>query len=130
MDREINKEHLSLGRRGEELARRFLQKAGYRILQTNYRGLLGEIDLVAREGGCLVFVEVKTRSTAAYGHPLESINSRKQRQLSKAAGEYLAANGGADQPCRFDAVSVLLAGDEPLIELVRNAFEQEEWKRR
>ncbi|MDF1578129.1 MAG: YraN family protein [Desulfurivibrionaceae bacterium] len=123
MAEEVNKKHLTLGRRGEELARRFLQKGGYRILETNYRGLLGEIDLVAREGDCLVFVEVKTRSTAAYGHPFESINPRKQYQLSKVAGEYLAAHGGAEQFCRFDAVSVLLAGGEPRIELVKNAFE-------
>jgi putative endonuclease len=126
----MNKKHLSLGRRGEELARRFLKKWGYKILEANYRGLLGEIDLVARDGECLVFVEVKTRSTVAYGHPLESINPRKQRQLSKVAGEYLAAHGGAEQFCRFDAVSVLLAGDEPRIEVVKNAFEMDGWKRR
>ncbi|MFO7606445.1 MAG: YraN family protein [Desulfurivibrionaceae bacterium] len=119
----MTEKHLTLGRRGEELACRFLKKGGYKILEKNYRGHLGEIDLVAREGGCLVFVEVKTRSTTAFGHPLESINPRKQHQLSKVAAEYLAAHGGAEQFCRFDAVSILLVSGEPLIELVKNAFE-------
>jgi putative endonuclease len=124
----MNKKHLFLGRSGEELACRFLKKKGYKILEKNYRGRLGEIDVVAREGGCLVFVEVKTRSTTSHGHPLESIDSRKQRQLAKAAGEYLADCGDEEQLCRFDAVSVIVGEDSnPDVELVRNAFEIEGW---
>lgn len=120
----MSSRHLSLGRRGEELARRFLKKKGYKILETNYRGRLGEIDLIAQDGDCLVFVEVKTRSSMAFGHPLESINPRKQHQLTKAAGEYLSGCGGEVRFCRFDAVSVLLSGeDEPRFELIKNAFE-------
>jgi len=120
----MSKKHLTLGRRGEELARRFLKKKGYKILETNYRGRLGEIDLVAQDGDSLVFVEVKTRSSMAFGHPLESINPRKQHQLTKAAGEYLAGCGEEGRFCRFDAVSVLFSGDEePQLELIKNAFE-------
>ena len=120
----MNKKHISLGRRGEELACKFLKKAGYKILELNYRGRLGEIDLVAEDGDCLVFVEVKTRSSLACGHPLESIDSRKQHQLIKVAREYLAEQGAEERVCRFDAVSVLQANEqEPQIELIKNAFE-------
>ncbi len=120
----MSNKHLSLGRRGEELAGKFLKKAGYKILESNYRGRLGEIDLVAEDGDCLVFVEVKTRGSLACGHPLESIDSRKQRQLIKAAREYLAEHGAEERVCRFDAVSVLF-GDEqqPMVELVKDAFD-------
>ena len=120
----MSNKHLSLGRRGEELAGKFLKKAGYKILESNYRGRLGEIDLVAEDGDCLVFVEVKTRGSLACGHPLESIDSRKQRQLIKAAREYLAEHGAEERVCRFDAVSVLF-GDEqqPMIELIKDAFD-------
>jgi putative endonuclease len=120
----MSDKHLCLGRYGEELACRFLKKSGYKILELNYRGRLGEIDLVAEDGDCLVFVEVKTRASLACGHPFESIDSRKQRQLIRAASEYLARFGAQERICRFDAVSVLAAdGPAPRIELVKNAFE-------
>ena len=120
----MTEKRLSLGRRGEELACKYLKKAGYKILELNYRGHLGEIDLVAEDGGCLVFVEVKTRSSLAFGHPLESINSRKQHQLIRTAREYLAEHGAEERICRFDAVSVLQKGEqEPPLELIQNAFE-------
>jgi putative endonuclease len=120
----MSKKRLSLGRRGEELACKYLQKAGYKILELNYRGRLGEIDLVAEDGDCLVFVEVKTRSSLDFGHPFESINSRKQQQLIRAAREYLAEHGAEERVCRFDAVSVLQKEEQaPQLELVKNAFE-------
>lgn len=120
----MSEERLSLGRLGEEMACKYLKKAGYKILELNYRGHLGEIDLVAEDGEYLVFVEVKTRSGLAYGHPFESINSRKQHQLIRAAREYLAKHGAEERFCRFDAVSVLQRdGQEPRVELLKNAFE-------
>jgi len=115
--------HLSLGAKGEKIARQFLQKAGYKILETNWRGGLGEIDLIAEEGDNLVFIEVKTRSSTDRGHPFESIGSRKQRQLIKAAREYLGKHGFEERYCRFDAVSVLHGDGEPQLELIKNAFE-------
>jgi len=118
--------HISLGQLGEKLAGKYLKKAGYKILQSNYRGHLGEIDLVAEDGDCLVFVEVKTRGTLACGHPFESIDYRKQHQLIRVAREYLALHGAEERFCRFDAVSVLFDGEqEPVIELVRDAFEMD-----
>ena len=120
----MSNKHISLGRRGEELACKFLKKAGYKILELNYRGRLGEIDLVAEDGDCLVFVEVKTRGSLACGHPFESIDSRKQHQLIRVAREYLAEQGAEERICRFDAVSVLCGGEQaPLVELIKNAFE-------
>ena len=120
----MSEERLSLGRLGEELACKYLKKAGYKILELNYRGRLGEIDLVAEEGECLVFVEVKTRSGLAFGHPFESINSRKQHQLIRAAREYLAVHGAEERVCRFDAVAVLQSGGQAVqVELIKNAFE-------
>ena len=120
----MTKERISLGQQGEQLAAGLLKKEGYRILEFNYRGHLGEIDLVAEDGDCLVFVEVKTRRNFACGHPLESIDRRIQGQLIKAAREYLAAKGAEERFCRFDAVSVLnIVGHKPRLELVKNAFE-------
>ena len=120
----MSEKRLSLGRRGEELACKYLKKVGYKILELNYRGNLGEIDLVAEDGDCLVFIEVKTRSSLALGHPLESIDSRKQRQVIRVAREYLAKCSAEERICRFDAVAVVLSGEQPpQIELIKNAFE-------
>lgn len=117
------KAHLSLGTEGEKIARHFLKKSGYRILEVNWRGRLGEIDLIAEDGDCLVFIEVKTRSSTDCGHPFESIGPRKQRQLIKAAREYLGEHGFEERFCRFDAVSVLSDNEKPKLELIKNAFE-------
>jgi len=112
----------TLGRKGEELARRFLEKNGFVVLEQNYRTRSGEIDLIVWDGETLVFVEVKTRSSRQYGHPFEAVTARKRAQLTKVAQEYLSRNSLYDQPARFDVVSVLANG-KPVIELVRNAFE-------
>jgi len=115
---------ISLGQKGEKLAAGLLKKEGYRILEYNYRGRLGEVDMIAEDGDCLVFVEVKTRRSLVCGHPLESIDLRKQRQLIKVAREYLAQKGDEERFCRFDAVSVLQGnGEQPRLELVKNAFD-------
>ena len=115
--------HHALGAEGEKIARQFLQNAGYLILEVNWRGRLGEIDLIAEDGDSLVFVEVKTRTSTNCGHPFESIGSRKQKQLVKAAREYLAEHGLEERFCRFDAVSVLAGDEKPQLELIKNAFE-------
>ena len=120
----MSNERISLGQKGEKLAAGLLKKEGYRILEYNYRGRLGEVDLIAEDGDCLVFVEVKTRRNLVCGHPLESIDLRKQRQLIKVAREYLAQKGDEERFCRFDAVSVLQSnGEQPRLELVKNAFD-------
>lgn len=115
---------LTLGAVGEELAVRFLQAQGYQLLVRNYTCGLGEIDLVARDGGYLVFVEVKTRRSDLKGLPAEAVTPRKRRQVIKTAKAYLQARLAVDEAdCRFDVVSVLLRrGEEPVVEVIRDAF--------
>ena len=113
----------ALGVLGERLALCFLKQQGYKILLQNYETPLGEIDLIAREGDWLVFVEVKTRRSDASGTPADSVTPRKRWQIVKVAQSYLNRYGLHDHPCRFDVVSV---GIRPPgmheIELIRDAF--------
>lgn len=105
----------------EELAADYLQERGLEILQRNFSSRFGEIDIIAREGRYLVFVEVKYRAPNSGGHPLEAVDVRKQRRIGKTADFYLLRYGyGEDTPCRFDVVGIL---GEKMIHL-RNAFER------
>ena len=106
---------------GEEYARRFLEGKGYSILESNYRGKYGEIDLVAREGECLVFVEVKSRRTGAFGRPEESVTESKQQKLVQAALEYMQSNEMEEDEWRIDVVGIEAGGARPRVRLVRNA---------
>jgi len=116
-------ERLSLGARGEELAVAFLRKQRYRILERNFTTPLGEIDIIARKGQTLAFVEVKTRSSLAFGSPAEAVGVRKQRQIIKAAKWYLASDVGKKLQPRFDVVGVLLRDDQAEVEHLVAAFE-------
>jgi putative endonuclease len=96
-----------LGARGEEAACRLLRRAGYRIVDRNYRTRWGELDVVATEAGELVFVEVRTRSTAEFGTGAESVGPAKQRQLERMARIYIQQRRVAETcPCRFDVVEM------------------------
>lgn len=113
----------SLGNQGEDLAIDYLQQSGYLIRERNFRTRHGEIDIVAEDQGDLVFVEVRTRSKTSTGHPLESVNWRKQRQVAAMARFYLQARRvPSHQPCRFDVVAIVKNGEAWDIELVKNAF--------
>lgn len=107
---------------GENLAAEFLEKNGYLILQRNYRFERGEIDLIAKDGDELVFVEVKARTSKAFGSPEESVTPEKQEQIRNVAEGYLFENGIEDQPCRFDVVAIRYEKGKPNITLIRNAF--------
>ena len=112
-----------MNRRGadaEALAAAFLEGRGLTIVERNYRCRLGEIDLVAREGSTTVFVEVRRRASASFGGAAASITSAKRRKLLKAARHYIARLRATPR-CRFDAL--LIDGEPPRIEWVRNAFE-------
>jgi len=119
----MTKERISLGRFGEDLARERLKDLGYRILKTNYKCPIGEIDLVARDGDVLVFVEIKTRKNEFLGQVKEAVNSRKQTQLSKVALAYMKSNNLCGSKARFDVVAVALIDGRKEIEVIKNAFE-------
>ena len=113
------------GRLGEVFAAEYLVRHGYEILEKNYRRQFGEVDIVARDRGTLVFVEVKTRHSHRYGTPVEAVDKRKQRQLSKIAQGYLLSCQLYDTAARFDVIGVTLdKNNQPAqIELIRDAFD-------
>ena len=115
--------HLRRGARGELFARRHLQRAGLKYLTANYRAPRGEIDLVFRDGDCLVFVEVKTRSSEDWTRPAAAVNAAKRRRLTLAALDYLKRLGHPEIRFRFDIVEVLLEDDRPReVRHLANAF--------
>jgi putative endonuclease len=95
-----------LGREGEQLAADYLVKKGYRIIERNYRFHRNEIDIIARHGHTLCFVEVKTRLSSAKGHPAEAVTLQKQHEIIKAARAYLALCADGEGDCRFDVVAI------------------------
>jgi putative endonuclease len=112
-----------LGKSGEEVACGELQRRGYAIVARRYRTRAGEIDIVARDGPTIVFVEVKTRRKDEFGDPLEAVTSRKQRKLTLMALDFLARVKPGSVPCRFDVVSVRWSERAgPDVEVVKNAF--------
>ena len=119
----MTRERLDLGKLGEELALKKIKSLGYKCITRNYRCALGEIDLIAKDGDTLVFIETKTRKGKSLGYAKEAINDRKKRQLSKVALLYMKANNCCDIRSRFDVVAINLIGDKEQIEVVRNAFD-------
>jgi len=114
--------HHQTGKRGEELAAGMLRKKGYEILEQNWRFSRAEVDIIAREGAALVFLEVKTRRTGQFGHPASFVTPKKRRFLADAAQEYMRSIGH-DWAFRFDIIAVLLIpGAEPVIEHFEDAF--------
>ena len=107
----MSEKRIALGRKGEDLAASALDRKGFRILARNYRRPFGEIDIIARDGNCVAFVEVKTRRAAGVYTPAEAITRRKQVQIARVAQEYLAANRLLDTPSRFDVVTVVIEAD-------------------
>ncbi len=123
----MTRQRLELGESGEAIAARALRRAGYRILVERYTCPVGEVDLVARDRDTLVFVEVKTRSSADRYPPGEAVHLRKQRQVARVAEYYLAATRAAAGPCRFDVVAITVpeGGGPPRVEVIRDAFPAE-----
>ncbi len=108
-----------LGASGEQQAAKFLKEKGYKILETNFSNKIGEIDIIAKDKEFVVFVEVKARSTKAFGLPSEAVNFHKQQKVHQVALSYLKSKKILEKvQCRFDVVEVL--GDE--IRHIENAF--------
>lgn len=119
----MTREKKNRGERGEARAAEFLQSRGYRILERNYRCPLGELDMIARDGGTVVFVEVKTRSSDRYGPPQAAIGPRKQQRMTAIALYYLKQQGWLGAPARFDVAAVSLVEGNETVTLYRNAFD-------
>jgi putative endonuclease len=115
--------NVTLGKTGERLACAELRRRGYAILANRYRTRSGELDIVAREGRTIVFVEVKARSSDRYGMPGEAITWHKRRRLCLMAQDYLARHRLGHVPCRFDVVTVMTDGARRRVEVIRNAFD-------
>jgi putative endonuclease len=101
-------EHLRRGELGERAAKKFLQRAGLKYLAANVRTERGETDLIFRDADCLVFIEVKTRSSEEWTRPAAAVNARKRRLLSQTALDYLRRLKNPEVKIRFDIVEVLL----------------------
>jgi putative endonuclease len=104
----VKPEHLRRGELGERAAKKFLQKAGLKFLTANFHSSRGEIDLILRDGDCLIFVEVKARSSEEWTRPAAAVNARKRRLLSQTALDYLKLLKNPPVKIRFDIVEVLL----------------------
>ncbi|MBF0566634.1 MAG: YraN family protein [Nitrospirae bacterium] len=115
-------ENLLVGKRGESLALKYLKKVGYRIVVTNYKNRVGEIDLVAKDGEVLVFVEVKTRRNDSFGEPFEAVGYRKKKKIMDTATCYLKELHELP-PVRFDVISVTLDGGKSEILHLKDVFE-------
>ena len=117
----------ALGKLGEAAAAAYLQRNGVRILAANFACAAGEIDLIGREREALLFIEVKTRTSEAFGPPHLAVHQRKQHQIVRAAQWYLADRRISETACRFDVVAVTFPPDNetPRIHWVRDAFPAE-----
>ncbi|ADG82872.1 hypothetical protein Tfer_1670 [Thermincola ferriacetica] len=119
----MSKARLELGRKGEELAAEYLQRKGFRIIKQNYRCFFGEIDIVAVDKEYLVFVEVRTKSSAKFGTHAESITSRKIQKIRRVAECFLTCfPEQVNRKMRFDFVGVNLKSDKPQIEHYAGVF--------
>jgi putative endonuclease len=135
------KDRRSLGKQGEAWAAAYLEQVGYRLVAANFtipvgRNLRGtvvnaEIDLVAYDGPTLCFIEVKTRASDWFAPPQTNVDRRKQRQVARAARAYRQMLGLAGEPYRFDVVTVVLKeGHAPEIELLRNFWREDQFRKR
>jgi putative endonuclease len=118
----VNRNSKKLGELGEELAVRYLINKKYHILARNWRDRGGELDVVARDGGTLVFVEVKTRTSDTFALPIDSVGFEKQRKLHRLAERFIARNDFTDCEVRFDVISIVTRGAKPEIEHLESAF--------
>jgi len=113
------------GFEGEEIAARTLKKKRYKIIERNYRTPAGEIDIIARDKKCLVFVEVRTRGSVEFGLPQETVVARKRKKLCNAARWYLQKEHiDSGNECRFDVVAVIMnqKQESPQVEIIKDAF--------
>ncbi len=111
-----------VGRIGEKIANRYLRDEGYEILGTNFRTRYGELDIVARSEGIIVFVEVRTRTSERLGTSVDSVTLSKQQQVRRMASIYLSQYCLADSPVRFDVIAIFLQSTQAKLQHIKHAF--------
>ncbi len=119
----MSRQRMILGKTGEDLACRELERRGYAIVARRYRGRAGELDIVARDGPTLVFIEVKARGGRWFGDAVEAVTRGKQRRIVQLALEYVMRHHLTGMPCRFDIVSIQFEAGRPAVEILQNAFD-------
>lgn len=113
----------AFGELGERIAEQWLTRRGWRVVHRRYRSGHRDIDLVMEREGLVVFVEVKARSGAQFGDPIEAVNWRKQRELRRSASSWISRHGRAHESYRFDVMGILVEGRRVRVRHVENAFE-------
>lgn len=111
------------GKRGEDMAVIYLKDTGYRIIERNYKCLFGEIDIIAKDGDTVVFVEVKSRKSEDFGDPQTAVGREKKRKISLTSLKYLEEKHLYPCDARFDVVAIKILPAGNTIELIQNAFE-------
>lgn len=119
----MSSRRIALGKTGEDLACRELERRGYAIVARRYRQRGGELDIVARDGRTLVFVEVKAREGRSFGQAVEAVTALKRRRIVQLAMDYMMRQRLVDCPCRFDVVSIDFETGSPVIEIYQGAFD-------
>lgn len=119
----MSRARVALGKIGEDLACRELERRGYAIVARRYRRRGGELDIIARDGGTIVFVEVKTRDGRQFGGAVDAVTGLKRRRMVQLALDYLVRHQLTECSSRFDVVSIQLEDGRPTIEVFQNAFD-------
>ena len=119
----VSRARVILGKTGEDLACEELKRRGYAIVARRYRRRGGELDIIARDGETMVFIEVKTRDGRAFGDGADAVTGFKRRRITQLALDYMMRHHLSDCPCRFDVVSVQVDSGVPVIEVFQNAFD-------
>jgi len=114
---------IQTGKRGEDIAVAYLKNRGYRIIERNYKCLFGEIDIVAKDGDTVVFVEVKSRKSEKFGDPQGAVGWEKQKKISRISLKYLEEKHLYPCDARFDVVAIKMLPAGSIVELIQNAFE-------
>jgi putative endonuclease len=118
----MSQKRIAFGKTGEDLACCELERRGYAIVARRYRSRGGELDIIARDGPTLVFVEVKARDSHEFGDAAEAVTWQKRRRIVRLASDYVMRHHFTDAPCRFDVVSIQFDDGRPVIEVFQNAF--------
>jgi len=111
------------GKFGEDLATKFLEHNGYRIIERNYHSIYGEIDIICKKNSQLIFVEVKARKSIKFGEPLEAVTEKKRQKIVKTAYHFLTKHQ-CESPVRFDIITIKYISKEKgyKLEHIKNAF--------